>query len=390
MKTTIPRRLIDPRAAIASAAVLIVTLVMTLAPVESPAQTPARTRIAQATPAPVQTPARTASSTAPVIAQSTPAPSPQTPTVKPAANLAVSDRVFVDSGDTKLFVEIRGQKKNAPVALVLHEGPGNPVGILAFKAYPGADLEKNFIVAYLHQRGVLRSPEVPAASQTLANHVRDIDSVVEYLKKRFGRDRISIVGHSWGGVLGYLYAIQHGAKIDKLVAVTAPFNAAATQFASYEMTLQWARDSNTQTAVDALVRLGPPPYRTSQELLQKTLMSADAYGGIAQNLDMSKILAAGDYTEYDPSWGDRQIEITEAMFAETQKINVENDVARVMTPLLLIGARNDAEVPYFSLKSGFDKWGGKKEFIVFEQSNHIVFLDEPDRFVAEVTRFLGR
>jgi len=156
------------------------------------------------------------------------------------------------------------------------------------------------------------------------------------------------------------------------------------------MTLQWARDSNTQTAVDALVRLGPPPYRTSQELLQKTLMSADAYGGIAQNLDMARILAAGGFAEYDPTWGDRQIEINEAMFPETQKIDVESDVARVTAPLLLIAGRNDAEVPYFGLKTGFDKWGGKKEFIVFERSNHIVFLDEPERFVTEVTRFLGK
>jgi proline iminopeptidase len=320
----------------------------------------------------------------------TPAQPAQTAPTTAAKNLAVSDKVFVDSGDTKLYVEIRGQKKTAPVVLVLHEGPGNAIGILAFEAYPGAELEKNYIVAYLHQRGVLRSPAVPAAAQTLANHVRDIDSVVEYLKKRFGKEQISIVGHSWGGMLGYLYVTQHGAKINKLVAVTAPFNTAASQFASYEMTLQWARDANEQPAIDALVRLGPPPYRTSQELLQKTLLSADAYGGIAKNLDMAKVLAAGGFAEYDPRWGDIQTEIGDAMHAETQKINVEDEVARVTTPLLLIGARSDAEVPYFSLKTGFDKWGGKKEFLVFERSNHIVFLDEPERFVTEVTRFLGK
>jgi proline iminopeptidase len=317
-------------------------------------------------------------------------PTAQTAPTTTTKNLAVSDKVFVDAGDTKLYVEIRGQKKAAPVVLVLHEGPGNAVGILALEAYPGAELEKSYIVAYLHQRGVLRSPAVPAASQTLANHVRDIDSVVEYLKKRFGKEQISIVGHSWGGVLGYLYVTQHGAKINKLVAVTAPFNMATSQFASYEMTLQWAHDENNQPVIDALVRLGPPPYGTSQELLQKTLLSADAYGGIAKNLDMAKVLAAGGFTEYDPRWGDVQTEINDAMHAEIQKINVENDVARVTTPLLLIGARNDAQVPYFSLKSGFDKWGGKKEFIVFDRSNHVPFLDEPERFVTEVTRFLGK
>ena len=365
MKTTITRTLINNRAA---ALALAAVLMMTLVPAALLAQTP-----------PAQ-PAQTAPTTG--LAQTTPA--------KTTTKLAVSDKVLVDAGDTKLYVEIRGQKKIAPVVLILHEGPGNAVGILAFEAYPGVELEKNYIVAYLHQRGVLRSPAVPAALQTLANHVRDIDSVVEYLKKRFGKEQISIVGHSWGGVLGYLYVTQHGAKINKLVAVTAPFNMAASQFASYEMTLQWARDANEQPTVDALVRLGPPPYRTSQEQLQKTLLAADAYGGIAKNLDMAKVLAAGGFTDYDPRWGDVQTEINDAMHAETQKINVENDVARVTTPLLLIGARNDAEVPYFSLKSGFDKWGGRKEFVVFDRSNHIPFLDEPERFITEITRFLGK
>ncbi len=126
------------------------------------------------------------------------------------------------------------------------------------------------------------------------------------------------------------------------------------------MTLQWARDANDQPAIDALVRLGPPPYRTSQELLQKTLLSADAYGGIAKNLDMAKVLAAGGFAEYDPRWGDVQTEINDAMHAETQKINVENDVARVTTPLLLIGARNDAAGPVLQPEERFRQMGREK------------------------------
>jgi len=303
---------------------------------------------------------------------------------------AVSDAVFVDSGNTRLFVEIKGNKKNAPVLLFLHEGPGNPIGVLAFEAYAGVELEKNFIVAYLHQRGVLRSPEVPPDSQTLANHIRDVDSAVDYLRKRFGKDRVSLIGHSWGGTLGCLYLTQHSGKIDKFVSIAAPFNTMASQFASYEMTLQWARDTNNQEAVDGLVRLGSPPYGTSQEGLTKNLWSAEAFGGITKSLDMKKALEAGGFAEYDPEWGDRQLEMSEAMFAEIQKINLENDVARITTPLLLIAARNDAEVPYFSLKSGYDKWGGRKEFIIFDHSNHILFVDETERFVTEVTRFLGK
>lgn len=301
---------------------------------------------------------------------------------------ALDDGVFIKSGDAELFVELRGARKNAPVVLFLHEGPGNPAGILAFQAYPGAELEKDFIVAYLHQRGVLRSPDVPESTQTLAAHLRDIDNVVEYLRKRFNEDRIDLIGHSWGGLLGYLYLLEHGDKIEKHVAVAAPFNVAASQLLSYETTLQWARDTNNQGAMSELLELGSPPYPTSRQLLRKTLWSAKALGGLTANIDMEKVLKAGGFTEYDPRWGDKQIRINDVMYAEIQKINVESDVGKLATPMLLIAGRNDAEVPYFGLKSGFGKWGGKKEFLVFDRSGHIPFVDETERFVKEVRRFL--
>jgi pimeloyl-ACP methyl ester carboxylesterase len=309
------------------------------------------------------------------------------PPSKPAPGL--QDKVFVESAGTRLFVELRGPKKSAPVLLYLHEGPANAVGALVLQAYPGPELEKRFIVAYLHQRGVLHSPEVPESTQSISNHLRDIDAVVDYLRQRFGTPRVNLLGYSWGGTLGYLYLLRNQAKIGKFVAVAAPFNIAANQLASYEMTLQWARDANAHEAVSELVALGPPPYRKSEELLTKSLWSAEAYGNLAKNLDMQKVLEAGGYDQYDTRWADAQLAINKAMFTEIQKVDVENDVLRITTPLLLIAGRHDAEVPYFSLKAGLDNWGGEKEFIVFDRGGHIPFVDETDRFVREVTRFLG-
>jgi pimeloyl-ACP methyl ester carboxylesterase len=309
----------------------------------------------------------------------------ETPTPPPLV-----DSVYVDAGGTLLFVEIRGPKKTAPVLLYLHEGPANVVGALAFKAYPGPELEKRFVVAYLHQRGVLRSPNVAVSTQTIANHLRDVDAVVDYLRNRFKDNRIDLIGYSWGGTLGYLYLLQNQAKIARFVAIAAPFNEATNQFSSYEMTLQWARDTNARGAVDELVALGPPPYKSSDQVLTKTLWSAEAYGGLVKNLDMDKVLRAGGYAEYDSRWADKQTEINQMMYPEIQKINVESDVARITTPLLLIAGRHDAEVPYFGLKAGFDRWGGEKEFIAFDRSGHVPFVDETDRFVREVSRFLGK
>lgn len=301
---------------------------------------------------------------------------------------AVRDKVFVPSNGAQIHVELRGEKKDAPVVLLLHEGPANPLGVLTFLAYPGVELEKSFIVAYMHQRGVLLSPEVPDSTQTLASHLGDIDHVVDYLKKRFGARPVHLIGHSWGGTLGYLYLLEHQDKIGKYVAVSAPFDLPATHFASYEMTLQWARDTNTQAAVTDLIGIGSPPYAGHKQFLTKTLWSAEAFGGLTHNIDADSVISVAGYTEYDPKWGENQLRINEAMFPEVRAIDVEDRVASIATPLLLIAGRNDAEVPYFTLKGGFEKWGGKKKFLIFDRSNHIPFVDETDRFVKEVKAFL--
>lgn len=304
-----------------------------------------------------------------------------------AAASGIDENTMIESGDTKLFVEMRGPRKDAPVVLYLHGGPANPMGILAFKTYVGVELEKHLVLAYLHQRGVLKSPDVPDSTQTITNHLRDVDNVVDFLRQRFDRDRISLIGHSWGGTLAYLYLLEHEEKIEKVVSIAAPTNMAANTLASYEMTLQWARDGNYEGAVSDLQKLGSPPYENYQQYLVKSLWAADAFGSLTKNISWDKLIEGSGYTKYEDAWGEEQMRISEAMYPELRTINVEDDISGLRTPLLIISGRNDAEVPYFSLKKGLESYGGEKKFVAFGNSHHLPFVDEPERFVKEVEAF---
>ncbi|MCK4346584.1 MAG: hypothetical protein KAX05_14970 [Bacteroidales bacterium] len=69
------------------------------------------------------------------------------------------DKEFhVKSGGTELYIKVRGQDINKPVLLYLHGGPGEANGPLLFQAYAGPELEKHFVVGYLHQRNTCMSP----------------------------------------------------------------------------------------------------------------------------------------------------------------------------------------------------------------------------------------
>ena len=102
---------------------------------------------------------------------------------------------------------------------------------------------------------------------------------------------------------------------------------------------------------------------------------------------MTKVLAGTGLSEDDRDWRAGQLLIGELMYPEVRRINLEAEVRDLRTPLLLIAGRRDAEVPWEDLVFGYENYGGPKKFVLIDNSHHIVFVDEPDRFVDAVAAF---
>lgn len=118
----------------------------------------------------------------------------------------------------KLFVEINGAKQGMflqsentenPVLLFLHGGPGSPE--IAFSQKYPSGLEKLFTVCWWEQRGsgLSYSPKIPPREMTIEQMIADAVSVTQYLRNRFGKEKIYVMGHSWGSVLGVLTIQKH-------------------------------------------------------------------------------------------------------------------------------------------------------------------------------------
>lgn len=113
----------------------------------------------------------------------------------------------------KIYVEINGrmqgmflQTKNIqnPVLLFLHGGPGSPEFAFSEK-YP-AKLDQIFTVCWWEQRGcgLSYSRSIRQDEISIEQMVSDTITVSEYLRKRFKKEKIYVMGHSWGTLLGIL------------------------------------------------------------------------------------------------------------------------------------------------------------------------------------------
>lgn len=100
-----------------------------------------------------------------------------------------------------------------PAVVVLHGGPGAHHDYLL----PGFDaLARGRELIYYDQRGGGRSPvgrEVPVGWR---EHVADLEA----LRGRWGLERLTIAGYSWGALLGLLYGIEHPTRVERLALVS--------------------------------------------------------------------------------------------------------------------------------------------------------------------------
>lgn len=92
----------------------------------------------------------------------------------------------------------------------LHGGPGLSMSYLIDDFAP---LEPSRTLIYYDQRGGGNSTLAPAPLLTADRMVADLEAVRRYL----GLEKLTLVGHSWGGGLAALYATRYPDRIARLV-----------------------------------------------------------------------------------------------------------------------------------------------------------------------------
>ncbi|RPG30235.1 MAG: alpha/beta hydrolase [Muricauda sp. TMED12] len=306
-----------------------------------------------------------------------------------SGTVTIDEAVFVERNGARLFLDIKGKHRDNPVVLFLHGGPGDVIlGLYPFQIYAGKKLEDDFTMVYMHQRGTGNSGQVPLSSQRVGEHIADVARVVDYLLERFGREKIHLMGHSWGGMLGTLYLIRGSEKIDRFVAVAPPFDSNINARVSYDMTLAWAKRENNADAIRELRTQIALPIDSFGEQMILSKWASQACGGISKGLSMSHVLDGMGIEGLEEGWQTNALAIARAMDEELQGATLTDTVKDLTIPILFMAAVNDANVPPDLVREVFETYKGPKDFVLFQDSHHLPFVTESDAFVAHVHDFL--
>jgi pimeloyl-ACP methyl ester carboxylesterase len=119
---------------------------------------------------------------------------------------------FADSGGVKIHYVTKGA---GPLVVLIH---GIPEFWYAWRNQIPA-LAEHFQVVAIDQRGYNLSDQPQGVENYKVDKlVGDVDAVV----KHFGRQKVTLVGHDSGGWIGWLYAMAHPEKTDRLVILNLP------------------------------------------------------------------------------------------------------------------------------------------------------------------------
>ena len=123
---------------------------------------------------------------------------------------SISEKVFVNINGVEQGMFIKSKDATHPVLLYLHGGM--PDYFLTQK-YP-TGLEDYFTVVWWEQRGsgISYSANIPPETMTLEQMISDTLEVTNYLRHRFGQEKIYLMGHSGGTFIG----IQAAARAPEL------------------------------------------------------------------------------------------------------------------------------------------------------------------------------
>lgn len=302
------------------------------------------------------------------------------------------ERVTLNGVDQWIY--LRGEHKNKPVLLFLHGGPGSPEMPLATKHYQGR-LEREFVVVHWDQRGAGKSySSLDPSQMTLDDYVEDTVELTNLLRNRFQKEKIYLVGHSWGSVLGMTVVSRHPELFHAYIGIGQVASMDEGEKLSYRFTLETAKERGDLDAVADLERIGEPPYDGLTSVgVQRNYLNR--YGGVIYGeTDPMRILGAAyfrfpHYSTLDLFYrvpvGSYQ-SLT-ALWPWLQKKDLFRDVPEVRVPVYFITGRHDHTVTASLTEKYFHRLKApKKKLIWFERSAHSPNFEEPDRFYEVMTK----
>jgi proline iminopeptidase len=312
----------------------------------------------------------------------------------------VEELLEISIGGTKQWISVRGRDRRNPLLLMIHGGPASPEMPSSWFFQNG--WEDYFTVVQWDQRGSGKSynandPDTIRPTLTLKRMVDDAGEVVEFIRKRYGKNKVFVLGHSWGSIIGVSLAHRHPEWLYAYIGTGQLINGQDNERIGYANTLRAAEAAGNRQAVDELKAIAPYPEADGSVPLAKIGKERQwsvALGGLTYGRSSFDYYA--NLFELSPEYTEQDIAATHdnkgsalslpPLLPIMASFNY-SDVTRFECPILFFEGRHDSTTPSEIVAEWLPRVQAPgKKLVWFEESAHMVMVEEPGRFLLHLVQ----
>jgi pimeloyl-ACP methyl ester carboxylesterase len=303
---------------------------------------------------------------------------------------SISEKIHVTINGAQQGMFVRSADAAHPVLLFVHGGPAMPTYVLD-QRYP-TGLEQDFTVVWWEQRGagLSYSRDIPPETMTLAQIVDDTVAVADYLRARFDKDKIYLMGHSWGSFIGIQAAAKAPDRFHAYIGVGQITNQLESERLAYAYML---KECELQENTEMGEKLKAAPFEMTVPLPKSYMALRDSAMhtlGVGTTRDMRSVISG----MFLPTWLDREYTVGEKIniwrgkwSANSVKLwnqvlltDVRVKVPKLEVPAYFLHGRHDYTTSYVLAKGYVQQLQAPlKGFYTYEHSAHSPIFEEAEK-----------
>lgn len=303
-------------------------------------------------------------------------------------------------GGINQWLSIRGVDRRNPVLLMIHGGPGYVSMPTSWFFQRG--WEDYFTVVQWDQRGAGKTytsndPAQVAPTMTRERMVADAEEVIGFLRKEFKKEKIFVLGHSWGSYIGLSIAQRHPEWLHAYVGAGQLIDGPESERRGWQFALERAERGGNKQAVKELKSIAPyaspgRPVTLKDLYLQRKWLGE--YGGAVSRrtgfgAEIAAVALSPEYTDADLAqiWKGNDFSAN-ALLVDVLNVNL-NDVTAFKCPVFIFNGRDDYNVSSSVAAEWFARVEApSKSLVWFEHSAHEMFNEEPGKMLVSLVQHL--
>ncbi|MEN8644240.1 alpha/beta hydrolase [Bacillus toyonensis] len=300
------------------------------------------------------------------------------------SNNSISTLEQVEINGSGHEIMIRGKDKRNPVIIFVHGGQGSSEIPYAQK-YQYL-LEEKFTVVNYDQRASGKSYHFFEDYSKLSSDllVEDLLAMTDYVSKRLGKEKVILIGHSYGTYIGMQAAYKAPEKYEAYVGIGQMSDTVESEMDSLKYVIEQAQNEGNAEEVSYLKEL-TEKIKNGDTYTPRDYVAK--YGGISRLIenpdgDNIQMLLSNEYNLLDVIRYNVGLSHSQTVLLEKDLKNpLPTKVTKLKLPFYFLMGKYDYNTSFHAAKKYFDLIeADQKEFIAFENSAHYPQFEEKEKF----------